>query len=706
MTWEIKSARDAFSAFAPEWDRLNAELYGGHPLFDSRFVLPLLEFFGDGSEKLCVHRTAEAADGALILRPLGLGRWALFLPAQAQAGPVPLADARLLEGLMPALPGFAWSIDLLAVDPRYCPDWRNLRLPRTVFQHDLTMAVAVDRSFEDYWQARPRQLIKNLRRYQRRSRETLGIPSLVVITEPDQISQGLARYGALEMAGWKGRSGTAVSMDNKQGRFYERVLQAFATSSHAKVMELHIGGKVAASRMLIQHDRMWIILKTTYDESMAAIAPGRQLLYEILRQAFTELNPGTVEFYTNATRDQAEWATGLRYIRHQQLIRSELFGAVYSLVRAMRRSIKRWTPLPTEKTTQVFSPLEIGKVSSTRDLSQATIRLLEDGALQDIESAPAWFENLQRTVFADDPGTRYYLTEFDGKQTTVLPVRLSRSGMVRRIESLSNYYTSLYSPILSAEGTAHDLVPLLEAASHDHGGAHVMRFAPMDPDSPAYEVLLTALRSSDWVPFRFFCFGNWYLKVEETWSDYLRSRDGTLRSTIKRMSRKFAAAGGTLEVLADPATAEAAIQAFTDVYALSWKQAEPYPEFIPGLIRWLATEGKLRLGIARLAGRPIAAQLWIVHRGKASIFKLAYDPACAAFSPGTLLTAHLMEHVIDRDGVKEVDFLSGDDDYKKLWMSHRRERWGIVAYNPRTLIGLALLVREAAGRALHRMFKR
>ncbi|MBK8121802.1 MAG: GNAT family N-acetyltransferase [Sulfuritalea sp.] len=77
---------------------------------------------------------------------------------------------------------------------------------------------------------------------------------------------------------------------------------------------------------------------------------------------------------------------------------------------------------------------------------------------------------------------------------------------------------------------------------------------------------------------------------------------------------------------------------------------------------------------------------------KISIFKLAFDPACAAFSPGTLLTAHLMEHVIDHANVKEIDFLIGDDEYKKLWMSHRRERWGIVACNPQTVIGLALLV--------------
>jgi CelD/BcsL family acetyltransferase involved in cellulose biosynthesis len=58
-----------------------------------------------------------------------------------------------------------------------------------------------------------------------------------------------------------------------------------------------------------------------------------------------------------------------------------------------------------------------------------------------------------------------------------------------------------------------------------------------------------------------------------------------------------------------------------------------------------------------------------------------------------------MRHVIEQDRVEEVDFLIGDDEYKKIWMSDRRERWGIVAYNPRTLWGAALALREIAARS-------
>jgi hypothetical protein len=57
-----------------------------------------------------------------------------------------------------------------------------------------------------------------------------------------------------------------------------------------------------------------------------------------------------------------------------------------------------------------------------------------------------------------------------------------------------------------------------------------------------------------------------------------------------------------------------------------------------------------------------------------------------------------MQHVFERDCVAEVDYLIGDDSYERQSMYHRRERWGIVAYNPKKWAGLAGLLREMLGR--------
>ena len=130
---------------------------------------------------------------------------------------------------------------------------------------------------------------------------------------------------------------------------------------------------------------------------------------------------------------------------------------------------------------------------------------------------------------------------------------------------------------------------------------------------------------------------------------------------------------------------------------------EPYPDFMSGLIRTSAENGWLRLGIAYVDGQPAAAQLWLVVEGQASIYKMAYDERYAKLSVGTVLSSVLMEHVIDTDKVEVVDYLTGDDSYKRDWMSHRRERWGLVAYNPRTPRGLLAAARNRAGKAAKRL---
>ncbi|WP_363322057.1 GNAT family N-acetyltransferase [Accumulibacter sp.] len=699
MTWEIYPAGQAFPRFATDWNRLNDELYGGHPAFDSRFVGALLAHFGSGNESLCIHRSGEAVDGALILDSRGFGRWALFLPAQAPVGALLISDARCLETLMPALPGYAWTIDFLAIDPAFEPDWSRLLLPRTMLRHQLTMAVTTGGDFRAYWQARPNNLRKNLRRYQRRSGD--HVATVRVTRDPGEIGAAVRRYAEVESAGWKAAAGTAIGPDNAQGRFYQQLLYDFATSGQARVAELWFDDRLAASRLAVCHERMWIILKTTYDESLAAMAPGRQLLYEALQVAFADMPTGAVEFYTNATRDQGEWATGLRHVCHHQLYRNATVANLHGISSALRR---RFTGGEVAEASLKFDATSVAAYRTPAEMPAAMRSLFDEAAGREVELLPEWFANLQATVFGDEDSVRYYGTELNGSPVAILPLHASRGDGRRapQIESLANFYTSLYAPLVSGGADPTDLARLLRAAQADCARSSVMNFHPMAVDSREYEAMAVALRSIGWIPFRYFCFGNWYLKVDRSWRAYLEQRDGLLRNTIRRKRRRFLGAGGSFEIVTGVAEVESAIAEFNALYRLRWKKAEPYAAFVPGLMRWLAASGMLRLGIARLGGEAIASQLWIVKGGKASIYKMAYDEAQAIHAPGTLLTAHLMEHVIDVDRVAEVDYLIGDDPYKQAWMSHRRERWGIVAYDAARFSGINRLLFEIIGRTIRK----
>ena len=323
---------------------------------------------------------------------------------------------------------------------------------------------------------------------------------------------------------------------------------------------------------------------------------------------------------------------------------------------------------------------------------------LERAERRNVEFGLPWYRNLVNTVYPDHEGIRFYVVRRDAALLAVLPLRAERTATGWNLHSLSNFYTTLYEPVFEAGVAPTDLVPLVSALRREFPGFASLMLAPMDVSAPAWSILLAALRLSGLVAFDYFTHGNWVLPVTGGWASYLAERDGQLRSTIKRMDKKFAAAGGRLEILRTIEAMPAAIAAYETVYRASWKKPEPFPDFIPGLMQTYAASGALRLGLAWLDGQPIAAQLWIVAHGRAVIYKLAYHEDFKAYSTGTLLTARLMEQALDIDQVCEVDYLVGDDPYKTAWMTLRRERRGIVAYNPRSLHGLRGLGYECLGR--------
>ncbi|MDN3920479.1 GNAT family N-acetyltransferase [Roseateles violae] len=320
-----------------------------------------------------------------------------------------------------------------------------------------------------------------------------------------------------------------------------------------------------------------------------------------------------------------------------------------------------------------------------------------------IEHGVYWYRTLVDAVFSDRSQVFIYVLQRQGQVRLVLPMLLSRPKKGWRASSLSNYYTAIYEPLASDAAGEADVAELLDLVRKRHAPLDSLRFSPMDPQSRGYRLLLEGLRQAHFFAYEYFCFGNWFQRVDADWAAYLATREGAVRSTIKRMGKKFAAAGGRLQLICEGPELETGIAAYEQVYRASWKTDEPYPNFVRGLIRMCAERGWLRLGVAWLAEQPIAAQIWIVSNGKADIYKLAYHEDFKSYAPGTLLTAMLMEQAIDRDGIAEIDYLIGDDDYKRAWMAERRERWGIVAYNPRTRHGLLGLGRESIARRVKYM---
>lgn len=691
-SWQITRLALGLGTYASSWDELNDRVFGNRAMLSSNFVNALLRHYGDGSEHLCVLADAGQVLSMCILKPRNRWLWTTFLPAQTQLGSLLIHDLGAVQALVKCLPRRPLAAELLCLDRTYPQSEFDARPPRT-FHHATTMAIRCDGNFDAYWQRRPAGLRQNIGRYLRRLEADGKQIHHVILTMPEQMAGAVDRYGVLESSGWKGADGTAISSGTKQERFYADLLATLAARGEAEVHELWVDDGLAASRLAIRTPHRLVMLKTTYDEHLAIYAPGRILLYRAIEHSFTGHPGSSIEFCTDVTRDQAQWATETRPISHVDVYCNVAVEAVLTA----RRISRRWW---LARRREVAAGVEVLVLDKAGKLPPDAVRLIDQAAKGlGIQVTLDWYALLAEKVFASGHSVKFFVLQHAGKAVAVLPM-VKPGGAVSRAHGLGNFYTSFHAPAIAPWLKSGDLIPLIRAIKACWPGVTTLTFEPMDPRSSAFQVLRGALEDAGLVPFRFFRFGNWTLRCADlNWATYLSTRKGSVRSTVSRMTKKFAADGGRLELICGGDRMEAGIAAYERVYSLSWKQSEAYPEFVRELIRMSADREWLRLGVAWMGDQPVAVQVWFVFSGRAEIFKVAYDEAFKEYSPGTLITAQLMRRVLDDDRVREVDYLTGDDPYKKLWMSHRRERWGIVAYNVATWRGVAGLARECLVRA-------
>src|SRR6185503_5081291 len=102
--------------------------------------------------------------------------------------------------------------------------------------------------------------------------------------------------------------------------------------------------------------------------------------------------------------------------------------------------------------------------------------------------------------------------------------------------------------------------------------------------------------------------------------------------------------------------------------------------------------GAARLGILSIGGEPVAAAYGFKHRGRFAYYQAGLLPAWRRRSAGTVVMVELMRHAAG-EGVRELDFLRGDETYKAIWATTAR---ATVAVTARRATGLAWGAARAA----------
>jgi hypothetical protein len=341
--------------------------------------------------------------------------------------------------------------------------------------------------------------------------------------------------------------------------------------------------------------------------------------------------------------------------------------------------------------------------SCWHDLPAGYAGLFAGAGAADFCLGRAWFEALAATILEEDERLCIAAIEADPPGASPRACLVGRHRErdpafwgARSFSSLSNYYTLNYAPLADGGDVATALVELALGLRARRPRYDLLHFEPLVPGTALFDDLAAALDAAGLVTRRYFRFGNWHEDTQGlSFQSYLARRPSTLRHTLRQKSSRLARAGAVrTAVVRERAALDPAMDRYEDVYAASWKRLERHPTFIRRLAGDLADAGALRLGFLWLDHRPIAAQIWIVWQRRAVLYKLAHDRSFDALSPGTVLSARMLERLLDDERVTEVDLGAGDDPYKRLWASRRRERVGLVGFDPDTLRGCAGMLRH------------
>lgn len=284
-----------------------------------------------------------------------------------------------------------------------------------------------------------------------------------------------------------------------------------------------------------------------------------------------------------------------------------------------------------------------------------------------------WFEALYTTTFEDDQSLLLACVMDEGCVLALLPL----IGANEDKKSFSHNYTALYSLLLLEDKPVKTLACLAEGLSQM--SVHSLRLSPVAEDDSNILALQKALKLFGYEYHQDFFFYNWIHRTQrQPFDEYMAERPAQLRNTIARKQRKLEREHEyTIRLFMGDEVKQGLVD-YHSAYSASWKAYEQHTTLLDAVAIKLSVPNWTRLAVLYINGKPAAAQLWFVVEGKASIFRLAYDEEWKRYSTGSILTAYLMQYVMDIDKVEEIDFLTGNEAYKSDWMSDRRQRCRVL----------------------------
>lgn len=273
------------------------------------------------------------------------------------------------------------------------------------------------------------------------------------------------------------------------------------------------------------------------------------------------------------------------------------------------------------------------------------------------------------------------------------------------LHSLTNYYSPEFLPVTA--NTTNAETNLAAFYQQQHVSTYEMiDLSPLSASNA--DAVIAVLEQQHFYCEKYQLTTNWthpdITDFDQFWQLRPKKMRNILRTKKAKLHRDQQYSVEILSEIKDPRL-EQMLKSYHQVYNKSWKNNEPFTQFIDEIVREENKQGRVRLGILSIKDQAVAAQIWFVHQQTAFIFKLSYDNNYRNESVGTILMEAMFQQVISKDHVTCVDFLTGDDKYKADWMTCARPLYGIKAYNKKTAKGFICAALVRLNNQLKRLLK-
>ena len=217
------------------------------------------------------------------------------------------------------------------------------------------------------------------------------------------------------------------------------------------------------------------------------------------------------------------------------------------------------------------------------------------------------------------------------------------------------------------------------------GRVDVINFKGVDDDSMASDTVFSVMDAPH--PIRRIARSiSPYLPIPRAWEDYLHLRSKNFRKQIKKKKRLIREAGHA--EIARMGLDDDCRTWMAEVFSVnerSWSALRgtnlyrhpALKSFFAKLVAAMAEKGWIDLHLLRLDGQAIAYELCFDFEGRLFSYNSSFDKDMAKMSPGTVLTAAVIEAACHRELI-EYDLLRGDETYKLRWTDHYRRESEVI----------------------------